>query len=104
MIVSALETVSKAEEKILPDVTVNAECGLDDNELRFIKAIKESDNDEIKRIANKLGMMPDSFAECVNERVSEAFGDVIIDGFYPDMCLIEDYEEDIEKWLLKIMK
>ena len=83
---------------------VDVECGLDDTELRFVKAVKELDLEKIKMISADFGMMPDSFAERINEKVSEKFGDVIIDGIYPEMTLIEDYEEDIEKWLLKITK
>ena len=48
--------------------------------------------------------MPDSFAETINEKTSESFGDVIIEGDYPEMSLIEDYEEDIEKWLTILTK
>ena len=80
------------------------DCALDLHELRFVKAIKDSDIDEVKRLSDERGVMPDAFAEIINEKVSENFGDVIISGAYPDLSLIEDYEDDIEKWLLKITK
>ena len=66
--------------------------------------MKELNLAEIIRISNEHGMMPDSFAEMINEKTTESLGDVIIDGAYPEMSLIDDYEEDIEKWLLKITK
>jgi hypothetical protein len=102
VITSALEVEGPTERR--EDVPLDSECALDLLELRFVKAIKESDIAEIKKISSERGVMPDAFAEAINEKTSENFGDVIIDGVYPDMCLIEDYEEDIEKWLLKITK
>ena len=93
-----------AENENIKAESDDSGIGLDDSELHFIKAVKEFDCDTIKRISESFGMMPDSFAERINEKVSQSFGDVVIDGFYPEMSLIEEYEEDIEKWLLKITK
>lgn len=103
LIIPAFSTES-TEESVGEKPAVDFECGLDVSELKFIKAVKELDTAEISRISNEVGIMPDSFAEIINEKTSESFGDVIIDGAYPEMSLIEDYEEDIEKWLLKITK
>lgn len=103
LIVSAFVTESIGES-VGVESLVDSECGLDVLELEFVKAVKELNLAEIIRISNEHGMMPDSFAEMINEKTTESLGDVIIDGAYPEMSLIEDYEEDIEKWLLKITK
>jgi len=92
------------DNKAAENANVETECGLNTLELSFVKAIKDADHGEIKRISAECEMMPDALAEMINEKVLETFGDVIISGMFPEMCLIEDYEEDIEKWLLKIMK
>lgn len=104
VIIPVSELEEESDDVVACDSADVCECGLGVSELEFVKAVKESDCDGIKRIATEFGMMPDSLAERINEKVTEAFGDVIIDGNYPNMSLIEDYEEDIEKWLLKITK
>ena len=78
--------------------------GLSSCEINFIKAVLNSDVGEIQRIATAIGAVSDTVAERVNEAFSDGFGDVIIEGIAPDLSIIEDYKEDVEKWLSKITK
>lgn len=104
VIIPVLNPEASNEKTETDEVGEALECGLNITELRFINAVRNLDTDEIKRISDEAGMMPDSFAETINEKTSESFGDVIIEGDYPEMGLIEDYEEDIEKWLTILTK
>ncbi len=78
--------------------------GLSLREIEFIKAVLDSDSERIERIADELNALADTVAEKINEAFSDGFGDVIIEGSAPALEIISDYKEDIEKWLLKIMK
>ena len=81
---------------------VNA-YGLSGEYIKFISAVSRSDTAKIKEIAATTSRA-DMLVERINEAFSDGFGDVIIEGEYPLYNIIEDYEEDIEKWLTDLMK
>ena len=78
--------------------------GLSENEIMFIKHIRDMNGDGIKEIASKLQMPPNAIVERINEAFADGFGDVIIEGEDPEFTIINDYEVDIEEWLSKRMK
>ena len=55
-------------------------------------------------IAAREGELSDTLADRVNEAFADGFGDVILEPTDEGYSVIDDYREDIEKWLLKIMK
>ena len=84
--------------------TVSDNYGLSEDEIIFIKYIKELNTAGIKEISAKIGMIPNAIVEKINEAFSDGFGDVIIEGDDPEFTIIIDYEDDIEEWLSKRMK
>lgn len=63
--------------------------------------------DEIKRLfalSRGEADMDDSLAERINEAFADGFGDVILENDGEKYRIIEDYEEEIGEWLLKITK
>ncbi len=80
---------------------IDFDCyGLNTEDLAFLKAIFESDNDKIKQICRVSGKIADAFAEKINEAFADNFGDVILeqndDGGF---VVIDDYYEEISQWL-----
>ena len=62
--------------------------------------------DEIKAVGRVLSgeAITDSLAERINEAFADGFGDVILEFDGEKYKVIEDYEEEIAEWLLKITK
>ena len=54
-------------------------------------------------LADRLGELADSIADSINEAFADGFGDVILEYADNGYVIIDDYKEDIEEWLLKIM-
>lgn len=78
--------------------------GLSLKDIEFIRAVYELDTDSQAKLADEIGEESATIVERINERFSDSFGDVIIEGDDPDFNVIDDYKEDIEKWLMNIMK
>lgn len=68
-------------------------------ETEFIKAVLNGDSDTLKSVSDKLKMLPDALADKINEAFYDRMGDVIFEGEYPDISVIEDYKEEVEIWL-----
>lgn len=100
----------KSEEPVGCSVTVTEKeseamlYGLTPDEVEFVRCVKNLDVGGIKAISQKIGAMPDAIAEKINEAFADGFGDVIIEGENTELNIIEDYEDDIEEWLLKLTK
>ncbi|MBO7304476.1 MAG: TerB N-terminal domain-containing protein [Clostridia bacterium] len=78
--------------------------GLSNAEIKVIAAILKGDTNGILAFAGGFSSQADAIVEKINEAFADGFGDVIIEGEYPEYALIEDYKEDIETWLTKVMK
>ncbi len=78
--------------------------GLDGVRLRFIKAALDANSAEMHAIAAELGEIEDSIADEINEAFADGFGDVILEASDDGYTVIDDYKEEIETWLLKILK
>ena len=78
--------------------------GLSAAHIEFIRSVLSCDADATSRIADEIGDVIESVCERINEAFADGFGDVIIEGEYPELRIIEDYEEDIKEWLSKITK
>lgn len=78
--------------------------GLSEEEILFIRYIKDANALGIKDVTSKIGIVPNAIVEKINEAFCDGFGDVIIEGEDPEFNIIEDYEDDIEEWLSKRMK
>ena len=107
--------VSEDEEEIIaPEPAVPIEIptendgadtyGLSVAHIEFIKAVLSADADAACQKANEIGDIIESVCEQINEAFADGFGDVIIEGEYPELRIIEDYEEDIKEWLSRITK
>ena len=97
------ETEEPCESSNVCDSAEDA-YGLSAEEIAFISAVSAGDVRDAERIAKSLGVFADTLTERINEAFSDGFGDVIIEGIAPNLSIIEDYKEDVEKWLSKIMK
>ena len=86
------------------DNTDSDNFGLAEQEILFIKYVKEMNTVGMKEISAKIGIIPNAIVEKINEAFCDGFGDVIIEGDDPEFRIINDYEDDIEEWLSKRMK
>lgn len=77
---------------------------LTDEEIRFVDAVFRSDTSLINGMAAVIGKPVSFVADRVNEAFSDGFGDVIIECIDDEYRIIEDYYEDIDKWLSKTLK
>ena len=78
--------------------------GLDISRLRFIRAALDENAAEMRSIARDLGEIEDSLADEINEAFADGFGDVILEIGDDGYKVIDDYKEETETWLLKILK
>ena len=78
--------------------------GLDNARIRFIKAALDQNAAEMRAIAAELGEIEDSLADEINEAFADGFGDVILEIGDDGYTVIDDYKEETEIWLLKILK
>jgi hypothetical protein len=78
--------------------------GLDASRVRFIKAALDGNFAEMRAIAAELGEIEDSLADQINEAFADGFGDVILEIGDDGYTVIDDYKEETETWLLKILK
>ncbi len=78
--------------------------GLDSARLRFIKAALDENSAEMRAIAAELGEIEDSLADEINEAFADGFGDVVLELGDDGYKVIDDYKEETETWLLKILK
>ena len=86
-----------------PESSVNT-YGLDLTRIRFIKAALDENAAEMRSIAAELGEIEDSLADEINEAFADGFGDVILEIGDDGYTVIDDYKEETETWLLKILK
>jgi len=104
IIPSAIKTVQEYLPQSVDAPSDANSYGLSELEIKFVRAVKNADFEDIKNISDKIGVMPDAVAEKINEAFADGFGDVIIEGENPNFNIIEDYEDDIAEWLLKLTK
>ena len=78
--------------------------GLDNSLVRFVKAALDENTAEMRHIAQEVGEIEDSLADKINEAFSDGFGDVILEIGDDGYRVIDDYKEETEIWLMKILK
>jgi len=108
----ATEEFEDVEEEysVLPEPETSAESNefdsysLNTEEIEFVDACLRGDAEKIKLLAASIGMVGDAVKDKINEAFADGFGDIIIEGDFPNFYVISDYEEDIKEWLIKIMK
>ncbi|MBQ8689206.1 MAG: TerB N-terminal domain-containing protein [Clostridia bacterium] len=97
------EPEEKADSTAQPEVAVDT-YGLSGSRIEFVRAALTADTAKMAEIAASTGELADSLADEINEAFADGFGDVILEPADEGYTVIDDYREDIEKWLLKIMK
>ena len=109
-LVSDEEELDSAKEEFEPipreaEPESNSEAyGLSKNDIDFIRALLSSEYSFAEKLYKESGELEEVIVERINEAFYDNFGDVIIEGSSHEFYIIEDYKEDIEKWLLKITK
>lgn len=97
------DNISSVKEEIAMENNTDT-YGLSSLEIEFVRFVKNRDIQGIKEISHKIGTIADAVVEKINEAFCDGFGDVIIEGENPEFTIIEDYEDDVEEWLLKQTK
>ena len=94
------------KEDATPDIIADEveNYSLSEDEIAFVRACFNQNSNAIKLIADKLFMVGDAIKDKINEAFASGFGDIVIEGDFPRLYIISDYEEDIKEWLLKITK
>lgn len=100
--VSTEEITPPKEEYSESDSSIDYSLSLD--EIEFLRASLEGNIGKIKEIATRLGMVGDALKDKINEAFADGFGDIVIEGDFPEFYIISDYEDDIREWLMKITK
>ncbi len=78
--------------------------GLSKTDVAFLKAILISDEDKIHKITEVCSELPEIVSERINTAFLEEFGDLVIDVSSGVPKIIEDYREDVEEWIKRLMK
>lgn len=96
----------ETDDTIIPGViSQETDCyGLSALEVDFLRAISSGNSVQLNVLVKKIGMPADAIADRINEAFADGFGDVIIEGSYPEFHIIEDYKEETEEWLRKLTK
>ena len=100
--VSTEEITPPKEEYSESDSSIDYSLSLD--EIEFLRASLEGNIGKIKEISTRLGMVGDALKDKINEAFADGFGDIVIEGDFPEFYIISDYEDDIREWLMKITK
>lgn len=92
------ESIGIAEEK-------PSESCESDGIAAFVRCAIDGDSGGMTEIARATGVLAEALVERVNALFTELIGDVVLEGA-PDggYVIIEDYREDVEKWLMKITR
>ena len=102
-----VDSEEQSETAAAPDTVGECEVdtyGLDMPLIRFIKAALDEDVSAMRSVVAELGEMEDSVADRINEAFADGFGDVILELGDDGYKVIDDYKEETETWLLKILK
>ena len=99
-----LEEKIESTQEIKTESAPENTYGLSECEINYLYALKNSDREYALSCAEKAQMTEDALTDKINEAFSDGFGDVIIECIDGEYVIIEDYFEDLEKWLTKIMK
>ncbi len=94
----------RSEEKTNLESDDTDSFGLSASEIDFVSAVLTESMAKIKGISENIGVPIDTISEKINEAFADNFGDIIIEGSFPEIHIIEDYKEDTEEWLLKLTK
>ncbi len=102
-----VDSEEQSETAAAPDTVGECEVdtyGLDMPLIRFIKVALDEDVSAMRSVVAELGEMEDSVADRINEAFADGFGDVILELGDDGYKVIDDYKEETETWLLKILK
>ena len=75
--------------------------GLQGAMVDFVRAALNLDAAAEREIAKELALPLNAIADEINEAFSDGFGDIVLEEMEDYFTVIEDYREDIEKWLMK---
>ncbi len=94
----------RAFDSVCPDSAEEDEfetliLSFDENEREALRLTASGDIFGIKRVAERLGFLPDALADKINETAFDIIGDSITEPRDGGFKLIPDYEGDIIKWL-----
>ena len=78
--------------------------GLGEKELSALKAILNCNRENLRAVTGGAEEVLDSLVERINEAFADGFGDVIIEPTDAGYEIIEDYKEDVEAWLSRLMR
>ncbi len=96
-------TAEKSEETAAEVTTGGGQdyYGLSAPMVNFVKAALLCDASAQLAISSELGLPMNAVADEINEAFSDGFGDIILEESESCFTVIDDYREDIEKWLKK---
>ncbi len=72
---------------------------LGEDEIEFIRLALREDTAAQNELCRKLGKLPDVAVEMINSSAADICGDIILEEKDGGFVLIEDYKEDIAKWI-----
>lgn len=75
--------------------------GLNADMVDFVRAALLCDASMQRAISSSLGLPINVVADEINEAFSDGFGDIVLEESETCFTVLEDYREDIEKWLKK---
>ena len=96
--------IASSETAEYIDSATDDTYSLNADEIEFVKAALDCDSEKIKLISSRVGTVGDAIKDKINEAFADGFGDIVIEGDFPDFYIISDYEEDIKEWIHKITK
>lgn len=97
---SAVPTCEISEEKTA--AVENATATLSSSALAFLSALLRFGGGGAKRVAAENFSTEDTLAEEINILFSDFFGDIILEPTENGYAVIEDYRDEVEKWIEKM--
>ena len=98
---SEIEAAFPPSERVEENTSAaeNAPLTLSPDALAFLSALLASDGAGAKRVAAETFSTEDTLAEEINISFSDFFGDIILEPTENGYAVIEDYRDEVEKWI-----
>lgn len=98
-----LPACKESEKKALAEEDLPSEASsLQGTALAFLQSLLRYDDTGARTIAAKAFSTEDTLAEEINMAFSDFFGDIILEPTENGYAVIEDYRDEVEKWIEKM--
>lgn len=99
-----LSDIKSVRKQEMPFATEDADdsYGLLHADRVFLHSVLIGDTEEQEWVIRTSGKTADQFAERINEAFSKGFGDIVLEYFDDGYIVIEDYVEEVMKWIEKL--